>query len=104
MFNFALNLEYMEAEYYNRGLHGVGLSPNLVGPNPGPVLGGRKVAFRSPWLRELFAEIAANETAHVASSKLCPTAAARNRSEARAVSPLADPDPVTMAAHAEGTF
>ena len=65
VFNFALNLEYMEAEYYNRGLHGHGLSPELVGPNPGPVLGGRKVQFQSSWLRDLFAEIAANETAHV---------------------------------------
>jgi hypothetical protein len=65
VFNFALNLEYMEAEYYNRGLHGAGLPRELVGPNPGPVLGGRKVAFQSAWLRELFAEIAANETAHV---------------------------------------
>lgn len=65
VFNFALNLEYMEAEYYNRGLHGQGLSGELVGPRPGPVLGGRRVEFRSPWLRELFAEIAANETAHV---------------------------------------
>jgi hypothetical protein len=60
VFNFALNLEYMEAEYYNRGLHGVGLPPEMVGPNPGPVLGGRRVEFRSPWLRELFAEITAN--------------------------------------------
>jgi hypothetical protein len=65
VFNFALNLEYLEAEYYNRGLHGHGLPPELVGPNPGPVLGGRQVAFESSWLRELFAEIAANETAHV---------------------------------------
>lgn len=65
VFNFALNLEYLEAEYYNRGLHGAGLPPELVGPRPGAVLGGRQVAFRTPWLRELFAEIAANETAHV---------------------------------------
>jgi hypothetical protein len=65
VFNFALNLEYMEAEYYNRGLHGVGLPAEMVGPNPGPVLGGRRVEFRSSWLRELFGEIAANETAHV---------------------------------------
>ena len=65
VFNFALNLEYMEAEYYNRGLHGQGLPSELVGPRPGSVLGGRQVQFSSPWLRELFAEIAANETAHV---------------------------------------
>jgi hypothetical protein len=65
VFNFALNLEYLEAEYYNRGLYGQGLPAEIVGPNPGPVAGGRQVAFRTPWMREMFAEIAADETAHV---------------------------------------
>ena len=65
VFNFALNLEYLEAEYYRRGLLGEGLPPELVGPNPGPVAGGRRVPFRTPYLREMIAEIAEDELNHV---------------------------------------
>ena len=65
VFNFALNLEYLEAEFYRRGLYGQGLPAELVGPNPGPVLGGRRVPFRTPWIQEMFAEITEDETAHV---------------------------------------
>jgi hypothetical protein len=65
VFNFALNLEYLESEYYRRGLYGQGLPAELIGPNPGPVLGGRQVPFRTPWIREMFAEIAEDEIAHV---------------------------------------
>jgi hypothetical protein len=65
VFNFALNLEYLEAEFYRRGVYGEGLPAQLVGPNPGPVLGGRRVPFRTPWMREMFAEITEDETAHV---------------------------------------
>jgi hypothetical protein len=65
VFNFALNLEYLEAEFYRRGLYGQGLPAELIGPNPGPVLGGRQVQFRTPWIREMFAEITEDETNHV---------------------------------------
>ncbi len=65
VYNFALNLEYLEAEYYLRGLTGQGLPDELAGPNPGPVAGGRQVPFRTSYLREIFAEIAADERAHV---------------------------------------
>lgn len=65
VFNFALNLEYLEAEFYRRGLYGDGLPAQLIGPNPGPVLGGRQVPFRTPWMREMFAEITEDETNHV---------------------------------------
>ena len=65
VFNFALNLEYLEAEYYVRGVTGQGLATELLGSNPGPVLGGRQVPFRTPYLRDMMEELAADETAHV---------------------------------------
>lgn len=65
VFNFALNLEYLEAEYYQRGVYGRGLPDALVGPNPGAVLGGRQVAFKTPYVREFMAEIAEDELNHV---------------------------------------
>ncbi len=65
VYNFALNLEYLEAEFYRRGVYGEGLSAELIGPNPGAVLGGRRVQFRTPWIAEMFAEITEDETNHV---------------------------------------
>lgn len=65
VYNFALNLEYLEAEYYLRGLTGQGLAEEHTGPNPGPVTGGRRVPFQTAYLREMIEEIAADETAHV---------------------------------------
>ncbi|MDQ3144287.1 MAG: ferritin-like domain-containing protein [Pseudomonadota bacterium] len=65
VYNFALNLEYLEAEFYRRGVYGTGLPAELIGPNPGPVLGGRRVQFRTPWIAEMFAEITEDETNHV---------------------------------------
>jgi hypothetical protein len=65
VFNFALNLEYLEAEFYRRGVYGEGLPGELIGPNPGAVIGGRRVAFRTAWMREMFAEITEDETNHV---------------------------------------
>ena len=65
VYNFALNLEFLEAEYYLRGLTGEGLPPELIGDDPGPVTGGRRVAFATPYVREFIAEIANDETNHV---------------------------------------
>ena len=65
VYNFALNLEYLEAEFYRRGVYGQGLPSELIGPNPGAVLGGRRVQFRTPWIAEMFAEITEDETNHV---------------------------------------
>lgn len=65
VYNFALNLEYLEAEYYQRGVYGRGLPGNLIGPNPGQVFGGRQVAFQTPYVREFLAEIAEDEMNHV---------------------------------------
>jgi len=65
IFNFALNFEYLEAEYYNRGVTGEGLSVRDVGPGAGPVNGGRRVAFATPLIRAFAEELAFNELAHV---------------------------------------
>ena len=65
VYNFALNLEYLEAEFYRRGVYGQGLPGELIGPNPGAVLGGRRVQFGTPWIAEMFAEITEDETNHV---------------------------------------
>ena len=65
--NFALNLEYLEAEYYLRGVFGTGLDDSATTGQGtrGGVTGGRKVAFSSTRLRQHAAEIAQDEKAHV---------------------------------------
>jgi Ferritin-like domain len=62
---FALNLEYLEAEFYLRATTGQGLSPADIGPNPGQVTGGQKVNFSSPINQAYANEIAAEEQKHV---------------------------------------
>jgi hypothetical protein len=62
---FALNLEYLEAEFYLRAATGRGLPPSLIGPNPGTVTGGEEVRFSSPLVRAYAQEIADDETKHV---------------------------------------
>jgi hypothetical protein len=62
---FALNLEYLEAEFYLRAATGQGLAPADIGPNPGPVTGGQKVNFSSPINQAYANEIAAEEQKHV---------------------------------------
>lgn len=65
IFNFALNLEYLEAEYYLRATTGAGLSASDVGSSPGTVTGGAAVPFKTPAIAAFAAEIAADELAHV---------------------------------------
>ncbi len=65
IFNFALNLESLEAEYYLRGTTGRGLDDADAGPNPGSVTGGRMVSWQNQDLREFMEEVAQNELAHV---------------------------------------
>lgn len=65
IFNFALNLEYLEAEYYLRATTGTGLSSADVGTSPGTVTGGAAVSFTDPAIAAYAKEIAADELAHV---------------------------------------
>ena len=71
--NFALNLEYLEAQFYLYAANGAGLPANqqtgtgaqgavsLTGPNP-----PRKVTFTDPIVSQYAQEIARDEAAHVA--------------------------------------
>ena len=65
--NFALNLEYLEAEFYNRAINGVGLSAADTGGvgTLGTVAGGTAVPFKTQAIAQYAAEIAADELAHV---------------------------------------
>lgn len=65
--NFALNLEYLEAEFYLFAVNGTGL-PNSdisgVGAT-GNVVGGSAVPFKSPYIQQFATKIAGDELAHV---------------------------------------
>jgi Ferritin-like domain len=66
--NFALNLEYLEAEFYANAVHGHGLPDSLTHGKGrrGSVEGGREVHFRSRNVRQFATEIARDEYDHVA--------------------------------------
>lgn len=70
--NFALNLEYLEAEFYLRAAFGQGLSSgDITGSDnggrdkSGGVRGGRRVSFASDVIKRYAEEIARDEEAHV---------------------------------------
>jgi hypothetical protein len=63
--NFALNLEYLEAEFYLLATTGAGLSAADAGPGAGAVAGGSQVTFTNPDVQAYAQEIAADELAHV---------------------------------------
>jgi hypothetical protein len=65
IFNFALNLESLETEYYLRGTTGQGMSDADAGSSPGSVTGGRMVPWQNEDLRQFMEEVAQNELAHV---------------------------------------
>lgn len=75
--NFALNLEYLEAEFYTYGQFGygiehfgIGTSGAAVGSNPitgGTTAGGSKVTFSNDlvFTKEILAQVGSDERAHV---------------------------------------
>ncbi|MDQ6851508.1 MAG: ferritin-like domain-containing protein [Actinomycetota bacterium] len=65
--NFALNLEYLEGEFYSRAVTGHGLPDSITGGKfgRGPVIGGRAVPFKSAAVRQYAKEIAHDERDHV---------------------------------------
>lgn len=65
--NFALNLEYLEAQFYAYAVTGEGISENLITGtgDQGGVTGGHEVRFESKMVRQYAQEIAADERAHV---------------------------------------
>ncbi len=68
--NFALNLEYLEAQFYAIAATGAYLSGTLTGGGngttaAGTVTGGRPVTFTDPIVAQYAREIAADEIAHV---------------------------------------
>ena len=81
--NFALNLEYLEAEFYLQATTGEGLPDSLTTGRGGrgPVVGGRQVNFESTNIRNYAREIARDERDHVAflRSALGSAAVARPR-------------------------
>jgi hypothetical protein len=66
--NFALNLEYLEAQFYQYAVFGTGLPANMLGGagTQGSVVGGREVSFKDPVVAQYAKEIAQDEIAHVA--------------------------------------
>ncbi len=66
--NFALNLEYLEAQFYAYATTGAGLAAGLQtgSGTQGAVRGGAAVPFSDPVIARYAREIAADEAAHVA--------------------------------------
>jgi hypothetical protein len=65
IFNFALNLESLETEYYLRGTKGFGMADADAGASPGTVTGGKMVPWKNEDLKQFMEEVAENELAHV---------------------------------------
>ncbi|UYY58931.1 ferritin-like domain-containing protein [Sphingomonas sp. S2-65] len=65
--NFALNLEYLEAQFYAFAVNGAYLPANLLSGTgaAGAATGAKQVTFTDPMIRAFAREIAADEVAHV---------------------------------------
>lgn len=65
--NFALNLEYLEAQFYLHAVRGSGLPESQTGGTgqQGGVTGGRQVHFKDKKVRQYAEEIAMDELQHV---------------------------------------
>jgi len=66
--NFALNLEYLEATFYQYAVFGTGLPATMTSGvgTPGAVVAGQKVTFSDPMVAAYAKEIAKDELEHVA--------------------------------------
>jgi hypothetical protein len=65
--NFALNLEYLEANFYSYAVHGSPISTTLTGGTgtQGGVSGGKQVPFKTAGIQQLAQQIAGDELSHV---------------------------------------
>jgi hypothetical protein len=65
--NFALQLEYLEANFYSFAVNGEGLGPALITGTgaQGTATGGRRVNFTDPVVAQYAVEIAIDEAQHV---------------------------------------
>ncbi len=63
--NFALNLEYLEAEFYLIAVNGTRLASTDTGSGAAPTTGGKQVVFTDANLQAIAQEIAADELTHV---------------------------------------
>ncbi|QNA85932.1 ferritin-like domain-containing protein [Sphingomonas sp. So64.6b] len=65
--NFALNLEYLLAQFYQFAANGAGLAATLItgSGTAGAATGGRQVTFTDPLVQQYAKEIAADKLAHV---------------------------------------
>ncbi len=63
--NFALNLEYLEAEFYLHAATGSGLSSSDTGSSPGTVTGGAQLTGLNSAQQNILNEIAYDEQEHV---------------------------------------
>ena len=63
--NFALNLEYLEATFYNYLVTGNDIDGSLTGGGPTPQNPPLKITFANQQTADLFAEIAYDEMSHV---------------------------------------
>lgn len=63
--NFALNLEYLEANFYYFAAFGTAIPAASQGTSPGAITGGARVNFTDPLVSQYAREIAADELAHV---------------------------------------
>ena len=75
---FALNLEYLEAEFYSRAAYGFGLGPADTGNSVSTVTGGSQVPFTDRYATAIAREIATEETKHVRFLRAALGAAAVN--------------------------
>ncbi|HEX5280726.1 MAG TPA: ferritin-like domain-containing protein [Micropepsaceae bacterium] len=67
IFNFALNLEYLEAEFYSFASTGSGLAASMLTGTgtQGAATGGRQVSFSDPVVSQFASELAKDEMEHV---------------------------------------